>query len=65
MPITVDSASTGQSRRFDRLSEAAADVIEARILGGVHFRSSAEDGATLGATIARFATTTNFTRIPA
>ncbi|HEX2041638.1 MAG TPA: vanadium-dependent haloperoxidase [Acidimicrobiales bacterium] len=60
--ITVDSVITGEVRTFDRLSEAVTDVVEARILGGVHFRSSAQDGAALGTDIARFATTTQFTR---
>jgi hypothetical protein len=60
--ITVDSAVTGTSRAFARLSQAVADVGDARVLGGIHFRSAVEDGVTLGATVARFATTTNFTK---
>lgn len=63
VPITVNSLSTGEVRRFDRLSQAAGDVMEARILGGVHFRSAVEDGATLGTRVALFTTRTNFTRI--
>ena len=59
--ITVDSLSTGQVRRFDRLSDAVADVTEARIIAGVHFRFSAQDGNTLGARVARFVTRTHFT----
>lgn len=59
--ITIDSMATGEVRRFDRLSYAVADVVEARILAGVHFRSSAEDGTTLGAKVARFVTRTHFT----
>lgn len=61
--ITVDSLSTGESRTFDRLSEAMDTVIEARILGGVHFRSATEDGAALGAEVARFAMATQFTKM--
>ncbi|MCA1671567.1 MAG: vanadium-dependent haloperoxidase, partial [Actinobacteria bacterium] len=60
--ITVDSQATGVNRRFDRLSDAVADVIEARILGGVHFRFSGEDGTTLGARVASFVTRTTFTQ---
>ena len=57
--VTVDSEATGQVRRFDRLSEAVADVIEARILAGVHFRFSGEDGTALGARVAGFVTRTH------
>jgi len=62
VPITVDSEATGQVRRFDRLSEAAGDVMEARILGGLHFRFSTEDGAALGTVVAQYATMTHFTK---
>lgn len=62
VPITVDSLNTGEVRRYDRQSEAVESVAEARILGGVHFRSATKDGAALGADVARFATTTAFSR---
>ncbi len=61
--ITVDSLSTGEARTFARLSDAVRSVIEARILGGVHFRAATEDGTALGAAVARFATDTQFTKI--
>ncbi|MFN2503326.1 MAG: vanadium-dependent haloperoxidase [Acidimicrobiales bacterium] len=55
--ITVDSRVTGETRHYDRLSAAIAQIIDARILGGIHFRFSGEDGATLGSRVGRFAST--------
>ena len=59
--ITVDSEVTGEVRRFDRLSDAVADVIDARVLAGAHFRFSGEAGTALGVSVARFVTRTEFT----
>ena len=44
----------GQSRHFDRFSEAIQEVIEARIWGGIHFRKADVAGAKLGAQVARW-----------
>jgi hypothetical protein len=46
--FTVRSTTTGTSRTYDSFSAALADVTEARILGGLHFRYSMRHGAVLG-----------------
>ena len=38
----------GFTRTFDRFSDAAAQVLEARIWGGIHFRNSCNVGAEQG-----------------
>lgn len=59
---TIDSFATGETRHYDRLSSVTNEIIDARILGGVHYRFSGEDGATLGSRVGRFAATSKFTR---
>jgi hypothetical protein len=40
---------------FDRLSDMTNQVLEARIWGGIHFRTADEQGALLGERVARYA----------
>ncbi|MFI0350393.1 vanadium-dependent haloperoxidase [Actinomadura sp. 9N407] len=47
------SADSGTTRRYDSFSEAAAELAEARVWAGVHYRFASEDGDRLGATVAR------------
>lgn len=44
---------TGEERYFNRAGDLVDEVIEARMLLGVHFRSADEDGAEMGRRIAR------------
>jgi hypothetical protein len=44
---------TGEERFYRRANEVVDEVVEARMLLGVHFRSADEDGADLGRKIAR------------
>jgi hypothetical protein len=47
------SALSGTTRHFDSFSAATAEVIEARIWGGLHFRSADVRGAEIGLGVAR------------
>jgi hypothetical protein len=53
--FTVTSPTTpGFSRTWSRFSAGLAEVIDARVWTGIHFRSSDVEGATLGKHVARF-----------
>jgi hypothetical protein len=43
-----------QPRTFERLSDALDEVIEARIWGGIHFRTADETGAAIGKDVAHY-----------
>jgi hypothetical protein len=45
----------GERLYFDRLSDVTVQVLEARIWGGIHFRTADEQGALLGERVARYA----------
>ena len=54
-PIVATSPTNpGFERHWSSLSEGVEEVIDARILSGIHYRTSNEDGAQLGRKIARF-----------
>jgi hypothetical protein len=58
-PFTVTSAGLpGVQRDFRTFSAAVAQVEDARIYAGFHFRFSCADGATLGAQVAHYITST-------
>jgi hypothetical protein len=42
------------SRSFDRFSEALEEIIDARVWGGIHFRTADEQGAVLGKEVAHW-----------
>jgi hypothetical protein len=46
------SSRTRTTRSFDRLSEALKEVIDARVWGGIHFRTADVQGAVLGKKVA-------------
>lgn len=50
------SVVTGTTRHFDSFSEAKAELIEARVWGGIHFRTADVDGEALGQAISQYAT---------
>jgi hypothetical protein len=52
--VTFASPRTGTSRTFDRLSAVLAEIIDARVWAGIHFRNAGEQGAGLGAEIADY-----------
>ena len=47
------------SRSFDKLSDYVAEVVNARVYDGVHYRASGEAGAAMGRRIGRY-TVENF-----
>jgi hypothetical protein len=53
MLIPVRNILSGEERVFRTAQEVVSEVVEARMLLGLHFRSGDEDGATIGRNIAR------------
>jgi PAP2 superfamily len=53
LSFSAYSADSGTTRHYDSLSEAMAELVEARIWAGLHFRTASEDGRTLGKAVAR------------
>jgi hypothetical protein len=53
LSFSAFSADSGTTRHFDHLSDALAELLEARIWAGVHYRSAVVDGEGLGAKVAR------------
>jgi hypothetical protein len=51
--IPARNALTGEERLYRRASDVVDEVVEARMLIGVHFRTSNEDGAEIGRKVAR------------
>ena len=45
---------TGSTRHYNRFTDVIPDVIEARIYGGLHFRTADENGAILGRKVAEY-----------
>jgi hypothetical protein len=41
-------------RRFERFSQARTEIIDARVWGGIHFRTADRQGAVLGRKVARY-----------
>ncbi|MFC3988506.1 vanadium-dependent haloperoxidase [Actinoplanes siamensis] len=54
IPMSAYSADSGTTRSFPSFSAALAEVVEARIWGGVHFRSADVQGFRIGAETARY-----------
>ena len=54
IPFSAFSIRTGKTRSFDRLSDALKEVIDARVWGGIHFRTADVQGAVLGKKVAHY-----------
>jgi hypothetical protein len=59
--LTLDSRAPGlapeaRTRTYDRLQEAVREVDTARVLVGLHFRNSDQQGTNLGRTVGRYIT---------
>ena len=52
--FSIDSLVTGETRSYARFKEVVEEVNNARVWAGFHFRSSQEDGSTLGRRVGRF-----------
>ena len=53
--FSVDSLVTAETRYYGRFREVVAEVNNARVWAGFHFRYAQEDGSRLGRKVARFA----------
>jgi hypothetical protein len=42
------------TRRFERFSEARTEIVDARVWGGIHFRTADRQGAVLGRQVAKY-----------
>jgi len=60
--FSASSAVSGSTRRYNSFSQALAEVIEARIWGGIHFRSADLAGAAIGAQVSLYLVTHHFQR---
>ncbi len=49
-----DLAGTGSTRQYSHFTDVIPDMIEARILGGLHFRRADVNGALLGQSVANY-----------
>jgi hypothetical protein len=58
--FSLDSRVTSTLRQYDSFHQVVNDVNQARVLAGFHFRSSDQEGAHLGRTVARFVATNFF-----
>src|SRR5262245_4828191 len=54
IPFSAFSSRTHTKRSFERLSDALDEVIDARVWGGIHFRTADVQGAVLGKNVARW-----------
>ncbi|MFI0372111.1 hypothetical protein ACH35V_29980 [Actinomadura sp. 1N219] len=53
LSFSASSADSGTTRHYDSLSKALAELLNARVWAGVHYRFASIDGKQLGATVAR------------
>jgi hypothetical protein len=54
IPFSAFSSRTRTWRTFDRLSDALKEIIDARVWGGIHFRTADVQGAVLGKKVAHY-----------
>jgi PAP2 superfamily len=53
----------GQPRHFERFSNALEEIVDARVWGGIHFRTADEQGALMGKQVARWVRQHYFERV--
>jgi hypothetical protein len=53
-PGLAGVAGSGSTRHYSHFTDVIPDVIEARILGGLHFRTADVNGAALGRSVADY-----------
>jgi hypothetical protein len=63
VPITLTSNVTGTQHSFTNIDELLAEVVNARVYGGMHFRTSVEDGVTIGRDVAAWVAERYFLRL--
>jgi hypothetical protein len=68
--IALDAVSSrfpgtpAQTRHFDRFSEALKEIIDARVWGGIHFRTADVQGAVIGKKVAQWERMHYFQPVP-
>jgi hypothetical protein len=45
---------TGVVRSFPNFSAALAEIVDARVFGGIHFRTACDDGQATGTAVAEY-----------
>ena len=61
--LTIPSLTGLGDRHYDTVADLDEEVGNARIWGGIHFRSAVEDGKVLGYAVAREVLRDNFDRV--
>ncbi|WP_220503158.1 hypothetical protein [Microbispora sp. H10885] len=64
VPFSGYSADSGTTRYFRGFSQALAEVVEARVWGGIHTRTADERGAKIGAQVTAYMVAHYFTPRP-
>jgi len=54
LKFTFNSTVTGQTHTYDYPEDLVAEIVDARVWGGMHFRNSVHHGAALGRAVARW-----------
>jgi VCPO second helical-bundle domain len=62
LPLTIDSTVTGTARSYARLSDILAEVEDARVWSGLHFRTTMVEGAKLARKIVSHVVAHSFRR---
>jgi photosystem II stability/assembly factor-like uncharacterized protein len=65
VPVTLTSAVTGTQHSFTNINQITAESANARVYGGMHFRSSGEDGLAIGREVAGWVAQRAFIRLGA
>lgn len=60
IPFSAYSADADATRHYTTFSGALSELVDARVWGGVHFRTADTHGAALGAAVARYAAERHF-----
>lgn len=65
IPVTLTSTVTSTQHHFTNTNDIITESINARVYGGMHFRTSGEHGAQLGRQVAEWVADHNFQRVHA
>jgi hypothetical protein len=64
LPVTFSSTVTGIPHSFNNINEIVTETINARVYGGMHFRSSVEDGVAIAHNVAAWVANHYFMYLP-
>ena len=56
----TDTNNAGLTRSYTRLSQAIAEIVDARVWSGIHFRAADEQGERIGRQVARYRKSQNY-----